>query len=142
VTYQWQIKTNGVFVVLANDAKHLGATSATLTLTNAVASMNTNEYRCRIEDTFGCIVYSQPAKFTFLSSPVTLAAVIQNGQFKIQFSSTPGATFTIVGATNISLPMSQWTVIGSASEISPGQFHFLEPFVTNRAAQFYRVNLP
>ena len=35
-----------------------------------------------------------------------------------------------------------WTVLGSAVEISPGLFHFTDPWVTNFPQRFYRLRSP
>ena len=52
-------------------------------------------------------------------------------------------TFTAtLAATSLSLPFSNWTTLGSASEISDGHFQFTDPQVTNYPQRFYRVRSP
>jgi len=76
--------------------------------------------------------------------PITLVqrARLPNGDFQFAFSNTNCATFTVLATTNMALPLSNWTVLGSVPEISPGQFQFTDPQATNSAQRFYRVRSP
>jgi hypothetical protein len=65
-----------------------------------------------------------------------------NGAFQFTFSTTPGTSCTVLGSTNVALPVSSWDVLGSASEISAGHYQFTEPQTTNNAQYFYRVRWP
>jgi N-acetylneuraminic acid mutarotase len=58
--------------------------------------------------------------------------------FQCRFTNTPGLTFTVLGATNLSLPLSNWPVLGGVTEISPGLYQVTES-TTNYGKQFYRV---
>jgi hypothetical protein len=44
--------------------------------------------------------------------------------------------------TNLLLPLSNWSVIGSVPEISPGVFQFTDLQATNGPQRFYRVRSP
>jgi predicted outer membrane repeat protein len=242
LAYQWEIKRDGLFVALTNDANHLDVTLATLMLTNVSAALNNNEYRCRVQDGFGCVVYSEPARFLFQGEPavVTLApsstspnsarlnasinpngqplqwffeygtspnygrftetnalpatnaalsvsnsitglipgtlyhfravavspagsvagadatfttpglpapslnvgGVMANGELQINFTSVPGASFSVLSSADLALAASQWTVLGSVTEIAPGQFRFTAPTPVNSSHRFYRVSSP
>ncbi len=61
---------------------------------------------------------------------------------QFSFAGTPGATFTILGSTNIALPLSSWTVLGVATENPAGQYNFADPQATNNLQRFYRVRSP
>ena len=61
---------------------------------------------------------------------------------QLLFSNTSGATFSVLSATNLSLPSSNWTVLGQALELAPGQFQFTDPQTTNTPQRFYRVSSP
>jgi hypothetical protein len=67
--------------------------------------------------------------------------VFPNGAFQFGFTNTPGLAFTVFGTTNVSLPLSNWTPLGSATEISPGQFQFTDQSNANQD-RFYRVASP
>jgi hypothetical protein len=65
-----------------------------------------------------------------------------DGVIEFDFKGTPGASFTVVVTTNVSLPLSDWTVLGAVSEVSPGQFGFTDPNATNLSRRYYRVRSP
>jgi hypothetical protein len=67
---------------------------------------------------------------------------IGNGSFQFSFTNTIGAVFTVLAATNISLPSSNWTVLGSPTETASGQFQFVDPQATANPQRFYRVRSP
>ena len=64
-----------------------------------------------------------------------------DGVFELGFAGLAGGTFTVLATTNLSSRMTNWTVLGTATEVSPGQFRFTEPIATNRD-RFYRVRSP
>jgi hypothetical protein len=72
--------------------------------------------------------------------PVTLTASqpLPGGAFQFSFTNIPGAAFSALASTNLSLPISNWLVIGDVSEVLSGQFQFTDssPAI---GAQFYRV---
>ena len=84
------------------------------------------------------LVITGPAVAIHLASPKKLA----NGAFQFGFSNTPGASFSALGATNPTLPASNWSVLGSVTEISSGNYQFTDPQATNNARRFYRVRSP
>jgi hypothetical protein len=51
-------------------------------------------------------------------------------------------SFTVLGATNPGLPLSNWTVLGAASEAPSGHYQFTDLQATNKTIQFYRVRSP
>src|ERR1044071_660942 len=81
---------------------------------------------------------------TDVPTPPLLGNLTRLGDGSIQFSfqSYTGATFTVRAVTNLALPTGDWTLIGPATEISPGQFQFTDPQATNYLNRFYRVQWP
>lgn len=67
-----------------------------------------------------------------------------SGAFQFSFSSTTGGVFSVLAATNLSVPVSNWVMLGTASETPPGsgQFQFTDPQSTNGPRQFYRLRWP
>ena len=65
-----------------------------------------------------------------------------NGIFAFSFTGTPGATYTALATTNASLVLTNWTALGSASEISPGHFRFADAEARDNPSRFYRVRSP
>jgi hypothetical protein len=44
--------------------------------------------------------------------------------------------------TNLLLPLTNWTVLGTVTDGPPGRFQFTDPQATNRPMRFYRVRSP
>ena len=64
---------------------------------------------------------------------------LTDGSFQFAFTNNPGALFSVLATTNPALPVSDWTALGGATEISPGQFQFTDPSAPNQPRRFYRV---
>jgi hypothetical protein len=88
------------------------------------------------------------ASSILLIAPASTAIILlrqpslANGAFQFGFTNTPGAVFTALATTNLSLPSNNWTVLGSATEIADGQFQFTDPQAANKPQRFYRVRSP
>src|ERR1051326_4501814 len=70
------------------------------------------------------------------------AMILNNGAFRFQFTNTDGATFTVLTATDPMLPLSNWTALGSPSNMAPGLFQFTAPPSPNDQQRYYRVRSP
>jgi hypothetical protein len=83
---------------------------------------------------------NQVYEFTVPVPPIVLGdwTVFPNGSFQFGFTNTPGLAFNVYGTTNLTLPFTNWTQLGSATEISPGQFQFTDESNAN-LERFYRV---
>jgi len=64
------------------------------------------------------------------------------GSLRFAFTNNPGAPFTVLTATNLSLPLASWMSLGGVTEVLPGQFQFVDSQSTNGPARFYRVRSP
>ena len=69
------------------------------------------------------------------------AAMISGSGCVLTFAATPGSHFVVVAATDVSLPLSNWTVLGSVPEVpsGSGQYEFTDLDATNLPYRFYRV---
>jgi hypothetical protein len=78
------------------------------------------------------------------TSPLLTGEAITNGTFGFSFTNVSGAGFTVLATTNISLPLSNWSNLGPATETPPGSGHyqFSDPQATNSAQRFYQVRSP
>jgi acetyl esterase/lipase len=80
-------------------------------------------------------------------SPVTPpqlgnVGVTPGGMFQFSFTNAPGLGFTVMSATNLSLPLGNWSVAGVMSEAAPGQYEFSQVLSTNGPFTFFRVRQP
>jgi hypothetical protein len=62
-----------------------------------------------------------------------------NGVIELNFTAAPGAGFDVLAATNLTLTLSNWAALGTATEISAGQFRFVDTQSSNTPRRFYRV---
>ena len=69
-------------------------------------------------------------------------ARLGDGSFQLSFANAPGASFTVLASTNVALPLSNWTVLGAATEIAPGSYRFIDPQAANSPVKFYGVRAP
>jgi hypothetical protein len=86
------------------------------------------------------IVITQQAALT---APIVIGTTsLGNGRFQFSFSNNdPGVAFTVLTTTNLSLPLSNWTVAGPATNTAPGLYQFSSP-TTNISRRFFRVRSP
>jgi len=82
-------------------------------------------------------LYTTTVPSIFLTNPTRLAG----GAFRFSFAYTPGAGTTVFRTTNLALPFVDWATLGSATEVSSGQFQFTDT-QTNLNERFYRVRSP
>jgi hypothetical protein len=47
-----------------------------------------------------------------------------------------------LATTNVSLPLSNWTMLGTPTEAPPGQYQFTDLQASNLVQRFYRVRSP
>ena len=73
---------------------------------------------------------------------LTSAASQPGSAFQFFFTNSVGVSFTVLCATNPVLSLTNWTVLGSAMEILPGQYQFNDPQAMNSPQRFYRVRSP
>lgn len=68
--------------------------------------------------------------------------VLAGGSFQLSFTNTAGTHFTVLASGDPTLPLSNWTVLGAATEAPPGTFQFTDPNAASNAPRFYRVRSP
>ena len=62
--------------------------------------------------------------------------------FQFSFTNIPNALFNVFSSTNLAAPFTNWTWLGSALEVAPGQYQFTNALDTGTSPQFYRVSSP
>jgi hypothetical protein len=82
--------------------------------------------------------------FTLPVSSIELASptMLFDGSFQFGFTNSPGMSFTAYSSSDLSLPFTNWTRLGTVPEISPGQFQFTDSQSANLPVSFYRVTSP
>lgn len=64
------------------------------------------------------------------------------GAFVLSFDNVPGKSFSIYGSNNLVTPLASWILLGTATEISAGQYQFSDPTAGASSKKFYRVTSP
>jgi len=87
------------------------------------------------------------SRSVFVTSPppppvLTSLMTLPGGMFRFNFTNATPVNFTVLASTNVALPTSNWTVLGSATVISPGVYQFTDALGTNFPQRFYRVRSP
>jgi hypothetical protein len=73
-------------------------------------------------------------------TPPRLAGMRQaNGTFQLTFTNVTGLNFSILTSSNLTLSATNWTVLGSPTETSAGQYQFTDS--STNSVRLYRVRL-
>ncbi len=67
---------------------------------------------------------------------------LPDGTFQFGFTNLPGMSFSVVASTNVNAPLASWPVLGAVTEVSGGQYQFVDTQATNSTQSFYRVRSP
>ncbi len=73
----------------------------------------------------------------FLQQPEMLT----DGSFRFSFNQAAGQSFAVFGTTNTTLPVAQWTQLGTAIEIAAGQYQFTDSS-TGGKGRYYCISSP
>ena len=73
---------------------------------------------------------------------ITSAAKLADGSFQLVYTNIPYGTNTVLASTDMTVPLTNWTALGSGVEVVPGQFQFIDPQATNLPQRFYRITSP
>lgn len=85
--------------------------------------------------TTNAVVATNPPPFGFSLRPGG------PGQMTLRFFGNTNTTFTVVAATNLFVPRTNWTVLGAATLQASNLFQFIDTRATN-VARFYSVRSP
>jgi hypothetical protein len=77
-----------------------------------------------------------------LPTKISSGTKLIGGAFQLAFTNAPYASFTALTSTNPAEPLSNWTVLGSVTEIAPGQYQFTDTPPANTPGRFYRIRSP
>jgi hypothetical protein len=124
--FQWQL----------NGANIAGATNATYSVASPAAG-NAGTYTVIVTATETGI--STAASFLVAigagGPSITSQSLLSNGQFHLRFSGSSDAVYTVLASSDLKT----WTVIGLATQTSPGVFDFTDVNSTAYKWRFYSV---
>jgi N-acetylneuraminic acid mutarotase len=73
---------------------------------------------------------------------LTNPTILADGSFEFGFASAAGSGHTVLATEDLATPFTGWSVLGSATEISPGKFQFTDSEAPNYPRRFYVVSTP
>jgi hypothetical protein len=73
---------------------------------------------------------------------INSATVLTNGAFQLTFTNTNNIVFSVLGTTNLGLPASNWTMLGTTTNIGGGLHGFTDSAATNLATRYYLLRFP
>jgi DNA-binding beta-propeller fold protein YncE len=65
--------------------------------------------------------------------------VLGSGVYQFGVTNVSATSFTVLTTTNLLLPVSKWTVAGTATNTAPGQFQLVVQPTTNDSQRFYAI---
>ena len=133
LSYQWLKDGNS----LSDGARIAGATTAVLTLTD-VQEADAGNYSVKVSNALGSTNSAQASLALTPALRVTGFAFQNAGVFRIQFSGTMGAGYSVLASSNLVA----WQVIGPASETAPGAFEFIDADAPIHETRFYKLTSP
>jgi len=71
-----------------------------------------------------------------------LPSIQPAGSFQFDVAGNQGLSFKVLATTNVSLALTNWSLIGAMSELSPGLYRFIDTEATNNAQRYYRIFAP
>jgi len=89
----------------------------------------------------GAVELQSPAANPPVLENITVPAGGGNG-LQFTFTSASVADFTVLTATDVSLALTNWTVLGEVQQVAPGQYQFTDPQAATNRVRFYRVRSP
>jgi VCBS repeat-containing protein len=100
---------------------------------------------CVVARSSGGTAIGQDATVTLPVIPpfqCTVTTTSPGGNMQLSLSSVSGASFTVLSSTNVAMSVDNWTVLGSMTEMSPGQYQFIDPQPSTNPQCYYRVRSP
>ena len=90
----------------------------------------------------GAVELQSPAANPPVLESITVPAGGGANGLQFTFTNAPAADFTVLTATNVSLALTDWTVLGEVQQVAPGQYQFTDPQAATNRVRFYRVRSP
>jgi hypothetical protein len=90
----------------------------------------------------GAVELQSPAANPPVLENITVPAGGGTNGLQFTFTNAPAADFTVLTATNVSLALTNWTVLGEIPQVALGQYEFTDPQAATNPVRFYRVRSP
>ncbi len=127
--------TNIVQIITGNGTNEVTVTNQLTGLTSA----KTYHFRLAANTIVG-IVYGDDVAFTTIVPTISIVnySMTSNGTFHVEFMGFSNTTYSILSSTNLT----NWSLISTQSQVSPGYFKFDDRSATNDPKRFYQLRWP
>ena len=146
--FQYGLDTNYGSFTATNDLVAANTSLPAFNLISGLTPGTTYHYQLVGVNGGGTTFGSDYTFITSLVQPVDFnvqgAMGLSGGAFQLIFTNRSGLSFTVLGSTNLSLPITNWTVLGNVVE-SPagsGNYQFSDTNATTLPSQYYRIRSP
>ncbi len=112
-------------------------------ITNGVVSLAFTANPSATNRTANITLMGMAVPVTQSAAPIlTGIALLNDGTFQFGFTNVQSASYTVWTTTNLSLPLTNWTMLGPPANLGSGIYQFTDPSATNDVQRFYRVSSP
>ena len=127
--------TNIVQIITGSGTNEVTVTNQLTGLTSA----KTYHFRLAANTIVG-IVYGDDVAFTTIVPTISIVnySMTSNGTFHVEFMGFSNTTYSILSSTNLT----NWSLISTQSQVSPGYFKFDDRSATNDPKRFYQLRWP
>src|SRR6185503_11254282 len=131
-------------MALTDGLRLLPALGNAQTGTNAVMNLPFGQYYWSVQalDTsFAGSPFAVEQQFT-IGLRIFEPLLLSNGHFQFSFTNQSSAVYEVLGTTNASLPVGQWSVLGLPTHLGGGLYQFTDLLAPNHAQRFYLLRQP
>ena len=90
-----------------------------------------------VDTSFAGSPFAAEQQFTVAAPRIIEPLMLGNGHFQFSFSNEANVIYSVLGSTNVALPLAQWTVLGPPVSLGGGLYRFTDSSATNHAQRFY-----
>ena len=132
----------GSFTATNSLAADLSAVSISALISELLPG-TTYHFQAVAKNSLGTSVGTDAMFTTTAVAPPTLGGLaLGSGGFQLSFTNWPGLIFTLLGTTNVTLPLSQWQNLGQPTEAPAGHYQFTDPQAVTNPQLYYILRQP
>jgi len=141
--FQWGADTNyGNFTGVQSFSADNASLASSAVLSNLTRGVTYHFQLMATNSAGGTLGGDQSFTTPGVPCAITGWCVANAGEFQLQFTSAAGSAYTVLCATNVGAPLTNWVSLGPVTETAPGQYQFTDLAATNHSARFYLLRQP
>src|SRR6185369_129549 len=92
-----------------------------------------------VDTSFAGSPFAAEQQFTVAAPRIIELLMLGNGHFQFSFTNQSSAVYEVLGTTNVSLPVAQWSVLGLPTHLGGDRYQFTDTLAPNHPQRFYLV---